>query len=59
MTYLESLRSRLSTAMDDARQVYQADRDSGGPSKDFDAGRFEGLKEALELVNDFAVAAGL
>jgi len=41
---LERLQARLAAAMADVRQVYEADRN------DYDAGRYEGLKEAVAII---------
>ena len=46
------LRARLEEAMDTARRVYQTGHDR------YDAGRYEGLKQALELL-DSAERGGL
>ncbi len=48
MTALEKLRAELNTALADARRVYEADK--GGPSAGFDSGRYDGLKQALEIL---------
>jgi hypothetical protein len=43
-----TLRARLADDADDARRVYEADQ--GKPSAAFDSGRYEGLKQALEIL---------
>lgn len=45
---LDKLRKDLAEAMDAARADYEA---NGRP--DYDAGRYEGLKQALEVVDRF------
>lgn len=45
----ERLRERLEMAFNNARAVYEADK--GKPSAAFDSGRYDGLKEALQIVD--------
>lgn len=45
---LDKLRKDLAVALDDARNAYEANG-----RKDYDAGRYEGLKQALEAVDRF------
>ena len=47
----EKLRARLVMAFDNARSVYEADK--GKPSVAFDSGRYDGLKEALQILNNY------
>jgi hypothetical protein len=48
----EKLRERLVMAFDNARVVYEADK--GKPSAAFDSGRYDGLKEALQILDNVA-----
>jgi hypothetical protein len=48
----EKVRDRLVMAFDNARAVYEADK--GKPSEAFDSGRYDGLKEALQILNNVA-----
>lgn len=45
MSNLDTALKQLSTALDTAKKAY------GESHSDFDAGRYEGLKQALELVD--------
>jgi len=47
---MSRLRIALSSAMGNALQVYEADREAGNPSAAFDAGRYDGLKQALAIL---------
>jgi hypothetical protein len=47
-----TLRARLAEALADARRVYEADK--GSPSAAFDSGRYDGLKQAIEILDDEA-----
>jgi hypothetical protein len=49
---LDTLRAPLVAAQEDAFRVYEADK--GTASEAFDAGRYEGLKQALEILDDCA-----
>jgi hypothetical protein len=51
----------LEAANAEALRVYKADKGSGSgiESVAFDAGRYEGLKQAIEIVGAFAFSAGL
>ena len=46
---LAPLYRALETAKDGARRAYEANKAAGQPEA-FDAGRYEGLKQALEIV---------
>jgi hypothetical protein len=50
----DALRARLVAAMDDARRVCEMDRDKAKSSVDFDAGRYDGLKQALEILDNMS-----
>jgi hypothetical protein len=50
----QRLRERLVMALDNARAVYEADRDAGSTSTAFDSGRYDGLKEALQILDSIA-----
>jgi hypothetical protein len=54
MTALETLRSRLKAAQEDALRVYRLDKDT--PSAAFDSGRHAGLGEALEILDTLAAS---
>ncbi|MGO8694829.1 MAG: hypothetical protein ACLQMF_14295 [Rectinemataceae bacterium] len=54
MTTLDILRDHLKAAEADALRVYEQDR--GKPSEAFDAGRYDGLKQAIEILDDIAEA---
>ena len=54
MTALDTLRGRLEAAQADALRVYRLDKDK--PSGAFDSGRYAGLKQALELLDNLAEA---
>jgi hypothetical protein len=54
MTGMERLRAELEAAMADARRVYEADKAAGGLSSAYDSGRYDGLKQALEILDKFA-----
>jgi len=45
----EKVRARLVMAFDNARAVYEADK--GRSSEAFDSGRYDGLKEALAILD--------
>jgi hypothetical protein len=49
MKDLEKLRTELAEALADARRVYEADK--GGPSAGFASGRYDGLKQAIEILD--------
>jgi hypothetical protein len=49
MTALEILRDRLVAAQADAFRVYELDRDK--PSGAFASGRYDGLKQAIEILD--------
>jgi hypothetical protein len=49
---MDELRAKLSEALADALRVYEADK--GSPSAAFDSGRYDGLKQALEILDDVA-----
>ena len=51
MTALEIFRDRLCDALDDARRVYEADRATGSTSTAFQSGRYDGLKQALGILD--------
>jgi hypothetical protein len=44
-----TIRSRLEEAMADALRVYELDK--GKPSGAFDSGRYDGLKQAIEILD--------
>jgi hypothetical protein len=48
----EKLRERLVMAFNNARAVYEADK--GKNSEAFDSGRYDGLKEALQILDQEA-----
>jgi hypothetical protein len=48
----EKLRERLVMAFNNARVVYEADK--GKNSEAFDSGRYDGLKEALQILDQEA-----
>jgi hypothetical protein len=54
MTGLDTLRTRLEAAQVDALRAYREDK--GKPSESFDAGRYDGLKQAIEIFDNFAKA---
>jgi len=56
MTALDILRDHLKAAETDALLVYESDK--GKPSEAFDSGRYDGLKQALEILDDIAEAVG-
>ena len=56
MTTLDILRDHLKAAEADALRVYESDK--GKPSEAFDAGRYDGLKQAVEILDDLADAVG-
>jgi hypothetical protein len=49
----DTLRTRLEAARADALRVYQADKCT--PSGAFDSGRVDGLKQALEILEELAM----
>lgn len=53
MSELEKLRKTLTEAMADALRVYETNRDRGAPPQSvaFDSGRYDGLKQAIELLD--------
>jgi hypothetical protein len=51
---LAMLSARLEAAQSEALRVYQADK--GTPSGAFDAGRYDGLRQALEILDELAEA---
>lgn len=52
MTALDILRGRLDAAQADALRIYELDK--GKPSGAFASGRYNGLKQAIEIFDDFA-----
>lgn len=54
-TEVQKIAERLDMALRSAQAVEQANRDNGGPSTAYDAGRVAGLKEALEIVQAVGV----
>jgi hypothetical protein len=56
MTALDILRDHLKAAEADALRVYEANKDT--PSEAFDSGRYDGLKQAIEILDDIAEAMG-
>lgn len=54
MTALDTLRGRIVVAQADALRVYKLDKDK--PSGAFDSGRYDGLKQALEILDTLAEA---
>jgi hypothetical protein len=50
MNAFEKLRERLELAFRNARATYEADK--GKPSAAFDSGRYDGLKEALAILDE-------
>lgn len=54
MKALVTFRGRLAEAQDEALRVYMLDRDK--PSGAFDSGRYDGLKQAIEILDRFAEA---
>ena len=48
----DKLRRRLVMAFNNAREVYEADK--GKSSEAFDSGRYDGLKEALQILDNYA-----
>ena len=48
----EKLREKLVIAFNGARAVYEADK--GTSSEAFDSGRYDGLKEAIQIVDSYA-----
>ena len=57
MTALDILRDRLTAARADALRVYKVDKDT--PSGAFQSGRYDGLKQAIEILDELAVEEGL
>ncbi|MGO8694988.1 MAG: hypothetical protein ACLQMF_15100 [Rectinemataceae bacterium] len=57
MTALDILRDRLADARADALRVYKVDKDT--PSGAFASGRYDGLKQAIEILDELAVEEGL
>ncbi len=57
MTALDILRDRLADARADALRVYKLDKDK--PSGAFQSGRYDGLKQAIEILDELAVEEGL
>jgi hypothetical protein len=53
-TALDTLRDRLEAAQADALRVYEQDEDK--PSGAFAAGRYDGLKQALEILATLAAS---
>ena len=49
MDKIAKLRERLELAFDNARAVYEADK--GKPIEAFNSGRYDGLKEALAILD--------
>jgi hypothetical protein len=54
MTTLEILRDRLEAAQAEALRVYGLDKDN--PSGAFASGRYDGLKESLEILATVAAS---
>lgn len=52
MIALDTLQGRIEAAQADALRVYRLDKDK--PSGAFASGRYDGLKQALEILNDLA-----
>jgi hypothetical protein len=51
---IEKLRSKLEKAKAEAHHVYEADK--GTPSEAYDSGRYDGLKQAIEILDALAKA---
>jgi len=53
MKELEKLRAELAEALADALRVYEANKAGGSPalSVAFDSGRYDGLKQALAIID--------
>ena len=49
MTALETFRGRLVAVQSEALRVYKLDKDK--PSGAFDSGRYEGIKQAIEILD--------
>ena len=54
MTALDTLRGRVEAAQADALRVYRLDKDK--PSGAFNSGRYDGLMQALGILDDLAEA---
>ncbi len=54
MKTIEAIQDILVDALADAQRVYMTDRAAGAASADFDAGRYDGLKQALEIIDQTA-----
>jgi hypothetical protein len=52
----EKLRERLVMAFNNSRAVYEADK--GKPIEAFNSGRYDGLKEAIAIVDQLAGERG-
>lgn len=52
----EKLRQRLVMAFNSARAVYETDK--GKPIEAFNSGRYDGLKEALQILDQVADERG-
>ncbi len=53
MNKLDEIINRLENAKDHARVTYEADKQNGAPGStlEYDVGRYDGLKEALEIIS--------
>ena len=47
----ERLRAKLEEAKADALRVYEANKTAGSPSTVYDSGRYDGLKQAIEILD--------
>lgn len=56
MTAIEKLRERLVMAFNNARATYEIDK--GKPIEAFNSGRYDGLKEALAILDQVANEGG-
>ena len=55
MTAFDALRDRLEAAQVEALRVYKLDKDT--PSGAFASGRYDGLKQAIEILDDLDVVS--
>jgi hypothetical protein len=55
---MKELRERIEAARADALRVYEIDLPLGGVSSAYDSGRYDGLKQAIEILDDLARSRG-
>jgi len=58
---MDKLRDELEAALMDALRTYEANRDGGSPAESvaYDSGRYNGLKQAIQILDRLVEAGGV